>query len=169
MSRLDGLDAFIPANPRILILGSFPGTESLEKHEYYAKSSNRFWKLIGEVFYLGKLSTGNYNSKLAALNQPRIALWDVVASCERQGSLDSQIRQPTWNDIPQLLQKYGGVEKIILNGTKAADLFSKATKTWLNWNPNSPQTAQCLSTSPANQRYGPWETLIEDWRPHLLR
>ncbi len=169
MPRLDGLNAFIPANPRILILGSFPGTESLEKHEYYAKSSNRFWKLIGEVFALGELSTQNYNSKLAALKQPRIALWDVVASCERHGSLDSQIRNPVWNDIPQLLQEYGGVEKIILNGAKAAGLFTKATKTWPNWNPNSPQIAQCLSTSPANQRYGPWETLIEDWRPHLLR
>lgn len=169
MPRLDGLDAFIPANPRILILGSFPGTESLEKHEYYAKSSNRFWKLIGEVFGLGDLSIGNYTSKLAALNQPRIALWDVVASCERHGALDSQIRQPILNDIPQLLQEYGGVEKIILNGAKAAGLFTKATKTWPNWNPNSPQIAQCLSTSPANQRYGPWETLIEEWRPYLLR
>lgn len=166
MPRLDGLDAFIPANPRILILGSFPGTESLEKHEYYAKSSNRFWKLIGEVFGLGELSTQNYNSKLAALNQPRIALWDVVASCERKGALDSQIRNPVWNDIPQLLQEYGGVEKIILNGAKAAGMF---TKTWPNWNPNSLQIAQCLSTSPANQRYGPWERLIEDWRPYLLR
>jgi TDG/mug DNA glycosylase family protein len=169
MPRLDGLNAFIPANPRILILGSFPGTESLEKHEYYAKSSNRFWKLIGEVFGVGDLLTGNYNSKLAALNQPRIALWDVVASCERHGSLDSQIRNPVWNDIPQLLQEYGGVEKIILNGAKAAGLFTKATKTWPNWNPNSLQIAQCLSTSPANQRYGPWERLIEDWRPYLLR
>ena len=169
MPRLDGLDAFIPANPRILILGSFPGTESLEKHEYYAKSSNRFWKLIGDVFGLGELSTQNYNSKLAALKHTRIALWDVVASCERHGSLDSQIRNPVWNDIPQLLQEYGGVEKIILNGAKAAGLFTKATKTWPNWNPNSPQIAQCLSTSPANQRYGPWERLIEDWRPYLLR
>ena len=168
MPRLDGLDAFIPANPRILILGSFPGTESLEKHEYYAKSSNRFWKLIGEVFDLGDLSTQNYNLKLAALEIKRVALWDVVASCERQGSSDSKIRHPIWNDIPQLLQEYDGVEKIILNGTKAADLFAKAAKTWPNWDPNSLQTTQCLSTSAANQRYGSWERLIEGWRPHLL-
>ena len=167
MPRLEGLEAFIPMNPRILILGSFPGTESLEKHEYYAKSSNRFWNLIGEVFGLGELSTQNYNSKLAALKQTRIALWDVIASCERRGALDSNIRNPVWNDIPKFLQEYGGVEKIILNGTKAAEIFTKATKTWPNGYLNSPQIAQCLSTSPANQRYGPWETLIEVWRPCL--
>jgi len=167
MPRLEGLDAFIPANPRILILGSFPGTESLEKHEYYAKSSNRFWKLIGEVFGLGELSTGNYTSKIAALKHTRIALWDVVASCERHGSLDSKIRNPVWNDIPQFLLEHDDIKKIILNGSKAASLFAKATKTWPSWEANSCKTFSCLSTSPANQRYGPWEALIEDWRPRL--
>ena len=166
MPRMNGLDAIIPTKSRILILGSFPSPKSLEMREYYAKSSNRFWKLMGEVFEIKNLAESPYEYKLASLAKEGIALWDVIASCERDGASDSKIRAPLWNHIQEKIDRHNEVEKIILNGSTAARFFATAINTGPKWNP--PQQVQCLSTSAANQFYGPWDVLLADWRPHLL-
>jgi double-stranded uracil-DNA glycosylase len=168
MPRTNGLAAIIPPHPRILILGSFPGVESLTKQEYYANGTNRFWKLIGTIFAIESLTELPYMTKLTQFESSGIALWDVVTSCERKGSLDSRIRNPEWNDIPQVLAENPSIEKIFLNGSTASRLFSRAARNWTRFPAPAPLIFECLSTSAANQRYGPWDKLVEDWSQHLL-
>lgn len=167
MPRLSGLSAIIPSNPRILILGSFPSTKSLEEQQYYAKRSNRFWKLIGSACGAGDYTDRPYRDKLNLLEHARIALWDVVATCERQGASDSKIRNPKWNDISGLVAKHPNIKQIIINGSTAGNFYEIAVIDRSQWAAHSPLSVQCLSTSAANQRYGPWNKLVEDWMPYL--
>ena len=168
MPRLTGLAAVGPANARILILGSFPSAESLARQQYYAKRSNRFWKLIGTVYGENDFTGRPYADKLALLIRVRIALWDTAAACERPGSADSRIRQPAWNDIPGFLATHPDITRIILNGSTSARFFADAAKDWPQPSIGIPQAVQCLSTSAANQRWAPWERLRENWAAQLL-
>ena len=79
-------------NARVLILGSMPGAESLRQQQYYAFKHNAFWRIMGELY--GFPVETPYPERLAILKAHRIALWDVLAECERPGSLDSSIRAP---------------------------------------------------------------------------
>ena len=88
----------------ILILGSMPGVKSLEMCQYYAHPQNRFWKLMGKFCKTDNLQELNYQEKLRILLKNKIALWDVIQSCERNGSLDSNIQNETPNDIRNLLK-----------------------------------------------------------------
>ena len=81
----------------VLILGSMPGKESLKQHQYYAHPQNAFWKIMGEL--VGAHPDLPYPQRLHALTNARIALWDVLETCERQGSLDSDIQNETANDF----------------------------------------------------------------------
>ena len=102
------------ARARVLILGSMPGGESLRRQQYYAFGRNLFWKLTGELF--GFAPELPYAERLERLRDNRVALWDVLAGCERPGSLDSSIRAPEPNDIPGLLATCPGIQRICCNG-----------------------------------------------------
>lgn len=99
---------------RILILGSMPGAESLRKQQYYAFPHNAFWRIMGEIW--GFAPGLPYLDRLAALRHCGVALWDVLASCERTGSLDTAIARPVPNDIPGLLRRCPGIRIICCNG-----------------------------------------------------
>ncbi len=86
-----GLGPLIEQSSNILILGSFPGPLSLKKREYYAHPQNQFWQLLANV--LGQdCVLDNYKKKKALLAKFGIGLWDMVASCERSGAYDGNIK-----------------------------------------------------------------------------
>ncbi len=129
-------------NCRVLILGSMPSEKSLEKSEYYAHPQNRFRKVIAAVAESGY--DGSYAQFIENLAKLKIALWDVIGECEREGSSDAAIRDAEPNDITGLLNKYPNIRRVAVNGSKAADILAK----------NFPQIefTRLLSTSPLNAR-----------------
>ena len=111
------LEAYVPTSPRILILGTMPGKESLRLQQYYANRSNRFWKIIAKA--ADKPLPEDYSKRLKLLDQLHIALWDVYASAERKGSLDSNIKNGEQNDVQSLINSNPSIKKILFNGGKA--------------------------------------------------
>ena len=101
-SRLVGLPPVCDEHTRVIVLGSFPGAASLRAQAYYAHPHNLFWRLMGDVLGEADLPAKPYALRLACLLANGIGLWDVFASCERQGSLDSAIRQSVLNDFGRL-------------------------------------------------------------------
>lgn len=143
---------------KILILGSMPGVKSLEKQQYYAHPQNRFWKLIGLLCNYNNLSDLEYDNKLNILLNNKLALWDVIKSCERKGSMDSDILNESPNNFDLLLKKYPNIEKICFNGNKAYTSFKKYFPEFLlNYN-----YFVLPSTSPANARFH-IENLYDSW------
>jgi hypoxanthine-DNA glycosylase len=98
-----------------LILGSFPGVASLAATQYYAHPRNQFWKLVGAA--LGEpLHELTYDLRLEKLLQHGIGLWDVLAACEREGSLDSAIRHASPNDFDAFHTRFPRLRKVCFNG-----------------------------------------------------
>ena len=159
--RLTGLAPLGSPQPRLLILGTFPSPMSRQRQEYYGNPANRFWRLLSAVFGVADLTGGEYVDKIKLLAGQGIALWDVVASCEIVGASDNKIKNPVYNDIPAFLSQRPTIRRIILNGSTARRLFEKAFTLPVV------EVIGCLSTSPANQKYGAWPLLLVDWSPHL--
>lgn len=112
---LAGLAPVIDADVRILVLGSFPGAASLAAGKYYAHPRNQFWPLISAV--VGEdLASLAYDERLVRLLAHRFGLWDVLAGCEREGSLDSAIRKPAANDFERLRALCPELETVGFNG-----------------------------------------------------
>lgn len=112
------------ADARVLILGSMPGRRSLEENQYYALPQNAFWKIMGEL--VGAGTTVSYQERLRILKASGIALWDVLASCERsESSLDSRIRNETANDFETFFKKHPHITRVFFNGSKAEQSFKK--------------------------------------------
>lgn len=147
----------INENSEILILGSMPGIKSLEYQEYYAHPQNRFWKVIGKCCNFENLHELSYSNKLQILLDNKIALWDVIESCQRTGSLDSNIKSEKPNNITALLKKFH-IRKICLNGNKSYNAFKK-------YFPELLIKYNCIklpSTSPANAKFK-LEDLYVQW------
>lgn len=148
----------IDNNSKILILGSMPGVKSLEEQQYYAHPQNRFWKVVGAICGEPNLPEVDYGTKLKTLLDNKIALWDTIKSCKRNGSLDSNIQNETPNDIRKLLKKYPNIQTICLNGNKSYSAFKK-------YFPDLLEKYSCYkmpSTSPANARYS-LDVLVKEW------
>ncbi len=116
-THCESLAAYVPENPHILVLGTMPGKDSLRLQQYYANCGNRFWKIIAEA--AGKPLPTVYSDRLKLLDQLHIALWDVYGSAEREGSLDSNIKNGNPNDIRSLVELNPSIKKILFNGEKA--------------------------------------------------
>ena len=114
-----GLGPIGDARAQTLILGSFPSEASLAATEYYGHPRNHFWRLVGGVID-EPLYEMPYARRVERLQVHRLGVWDVIAHCERQGSLDSAIRAEVANDLAGLLQRWGQVARIAFNGGKAA-------------------------------------------------
>ena len=112
-------------NARLLILGSMPGEASLKANEYYAHPRNQFWSIINSLFASAPFP--DYTAKTQCLLQQRIALWDVMQSCIRPGSLDSAIEQTSIiaNDFNRFLLQHPAIKHIFFNGATAATTFNK--------------------------------------------
>ncbi|MCI3937105.1 DNA-deoxyinosine glycosylase [Chryseobacterium aahli] len=116
-NRIFSFPPFIDHQSEILILGSIPGVKSLEKQQYYAHPQNKFWKIIFELF--NEEFTEDYAKRITVLKKNHIAIWDVIDSCERKGSLDSEIKNEEANQIPELLEEYPNIQAIFCNGGKS--------------------------------------------------
>ena len=109
----------------VLILGSFPGRSSLEKREYYGHNNNGFWPIIGRL--LGFDPHLSYQARVQQLKANRIALWDVLTSCRRDGSLDASIQRDTMvvNDFEDFFENNRTIHTVLFNGSMAEAEFSK--------------------------------------------
>ncbi len=118
MTQLQGLPPIADANhSRILILGSFPSQSSLHAQQYYAHPRNQFWVVMEQLFGLARGDL--YSDRCRQLTEHRIALWDVIGRCQRQGSLDSKIRAPEANDFITFYRHYTKIEAVFWNGAAA--------------------------------------------------
>lgn len=112
---LRSFEPVLDARTRVLILGSMPGEASLAAGQYYAHPRNQFWRLLSQL--IGEdLVALPYARRLARLKAHRIGLWDVIAACERTGSLDSAIRNAQANDFAQLHRRCPALTRIGFNG-----------------------------------------------------
>lgn len=111
---------------RVIILGSIPGRESLRKNMYYGFNRNQFWRIIFDIF--NERIDEDYNKKIKFLLDRQIALWDVLESCNREGSLDSNIKDEKVNNFEVFFNKYRNIEHIFFNGTKTMNIFNKYYK-----------------------------------------
>jgi len=116
-NRISSFPPIIDQHSKILILGSIPGVKSLEKQQYYGHPQNKFWKIIFEL--LSEKFTDDYVDKINILKKHKIALWDVIDSCERKGSLDSEIKYEEANQIEALLDNHPNIQAIFCNGGKS--------------------------------------------------
>jgi hypoxanthine-DNA glycosylase len=165
-----GLPPLIAPNTRVLILGSFPGVKSLETQQYYGHPQNQFWKLVFSIIfrsfsatYWEEICAGSYEIRSNALLEHGIGYWDVYASCEREGSLDSAICNAQLNDLASLKRLCPKLQAIAHNGGES---YSHAKHT----------QALCLpvyklpSSSPANASWS-FERKLAAWQealtPHL--
>lgn len=121
--RIQSFQPLLSATPKVLILGTMPSVKSLEQQEYYGNKQNVFWKLLFAVFDV-PLSTV-YADKVKLIQNHHLALWDVLQSCERVGSLDSAIKAEYPNNIQQLLQDYPSIQLIVFSSQNAAKYFKK--------------------------------------------
>ena len=127
-STLSGLAPVIDADTRVLVLGSFPGAASLAAGQYYAHPRNQLWRLLSVVLD-DDLAALPYAERLPRLLAHRFGLWDVLAACEREGSLDSNIRKPAANDFERLRILCPRLETVGFNGQasgKFATQFAQA-------------------------------------------
>ena len=140
---------------RVLILGSFPSVKSRAQAFFYAHPQNRFWKMLSMI--LGKNLPETIEEKLRFLLENKIALWDVIASCEINGSSDSSIRNASPNNI-EIILRSADINLIIANGQTAKKYYDKFLRSVIR------RDALCLpSTSPANARLS-LENLINEWQ-----
>lgn len=161
------IESFAPlARPDayLLILGSMPGVASLRAEQYYAHPQNLFWKFMGEI--LGFDPALPYAQRIDYLQQAGIAVWDVLASCQRPGSLDADIHAASAqaNDFASFLAAHPGIKRICFNGTTAEAMFRRHALPQLAH--YAIETLRLPSTSPANASI-PRSQKLEAWRQGL--
>jgi hypoxanthine-DNA glycosylase len=163
---LIGFPPIVGGRPRVLVLGSLPGRKSLEMGQYYAQPQNGFWRIMGALFDAGPSLP--YPERLERLVARRLAVWDVLAAGEREGSLDSAIvpSSVVVNDFGTFLASYADIGLICFNGAKAAELYRRRVLPAL-----APQFAALPSrvlpsTSPANASV-PFAMKLASWSAAL--
>ncbi|WP_316634989.1 DNA-deoxyinosine glycosylase [uncultured Flavobacterium sp.] len=139
----------------ILILGTMPGTKSLEINQYYGHNQNNFWKFMFTI--LQEDFSTDYETKKALLQKNNIALWDVLQYCDRVGSLDSAIKNEIANDFETFLSQHSNIKTILFNGQKAAAFFKKYVHLKKSY-----QLITLPSTSPANAGKT-FQSKLDEW------
>nr|WP_286206613.1 DNA-deoxyinosine glycosylase [Thauera linaloolentis] len=157
--------SFAPAartDARVLVLGSMPGAASLAAAQYYAHPRNAFWPIMGALFGAGPALP--YAERLARLNAAGVALWDVIAACERSGSLDSAITPASIeaNDFARLFRESPAIGHVFFNGTTAETSFRRHVLNRVAL-PSGLQFTRLPSTSPAHAALGP-EAKLAAWQ-----
>lgn len=124
--RILGFEPVWRSDARVLILGSMPSVQSLEQSFYYAHPRNIFWPMLAEI--LNEAPPESVPEKKEMLIRHRIALWDSVHSCEREGSLDSDIRAAQPNDFEFLYRRCPQIASVLFNGAAAQKLYPRSAE-----------------------------------------
>lgn len=162
--RVASFDPVAAPDARVLVLGSMPGVRSLQAGEYYAHPRNSFWRIMAQL--LGFDAGAPYEERLRALQHSGIALWDVLHSCERSGSLDTAIdaASATPNDFAGFLRQHPRIDTLCFNGAAAERYFNQRVA------PLEPRRAlrrlRLPSSSPAHAAL-PFEAKLQAWRAGL--
>ena len=152
------MSPIIDERARVLILGSFPSEASLAAAQYYAHERNQFWRILAAV--IGQpLAAMDYAARREAVKAAGIAIWDVYATCERDGSLDSAIRNARPNDFARLRESAVALRRVCFNGQTAGRFATPLTE--LRY-----ETLILPSTSPANASWS-FERKLAAWREAL--
>jgi len=167
MTRIRGFPPISEPGARILILGSMPSRESLARYRYYAHPRNAFWPILTSLLDLAQAS---YDEQAAQLAREGIAVWDVLKSCVRPGSLDSAIEEGTVevNDFPGFFRAHPQVSRLFFNGAKAESLYLKHVLTTLDPRHARLPRFRLPSTSPANagmtveEKRDAWRVILKD-------
>nr|WP_156288743.1 DNA-deoxyinosine glycosylase [Oceanobacillus salinisoli] len=153
----------LPEHPKVLILGSMPSVQSLEKQQYYGNPRNHFWPILFELFGVEEIK--EYDKRIEFAKQHGIALWDTIAACYREGSLDASISDEEPNDILGIVKNYPTLRLIACNGTKAYETFQK------NFDTKELEQVHVMkmpSTSPIPGRYTKtFAEKVQAWREIL--
>lgn len=155
-----GFPPLVAGGARVLILGSMPGVASLERQQYYGQPRNAFWPIMGELFGAGPELA--YAQRTARLTAAGVAVWDVIASCVRPGSLDSAIEMASVavNDFERFFRDYPAVRTVCFNGRKAEQVFRRRVEPGLL---HDLQYVSLPSTSPALASMG-FAVKLRQWR-----
>ena len=147
---------------RILILGSLPSQLSLKKQEYYGNPQNAFWRVMGELFSAGP--DQSYTKRANTLRQNSIAVWDVLRSSVRPGSMDADIEMSTAtpNDFPAFFDAHQSIELVCFNGKKARELYERLVAPQLSGNIGQLEYKSMPSTSPAYASMS-FEEKVRQW------
>jgi len=154
-AALEGLAPLFDANTRLIVLGSFPGAASLQAQQYYGHPRNHFWPILSALWKLD-LKSAAYAERLDAARAHGLGIWDVYASCEREGSLDSAIENARLNDLASLKQRAPKLEAIAHNGGESARAMRHTRALGL-------PVHKLPSTSPANASWS-FERKLAAWR-----
>lgn len=157
-SPLTALPPLVSSQTKLLILGSFPGVASLKAQQYYGHPQNHFWRILQAIWPSGHLDmrAASYQNRSEWLLSKQLGVWDVYAACEREGSLDSNIRNAVLNDFSLLKELCPGLQAIAHNGGES---FRHAKHTMLLGLP----VYKLPSTSPANASWS-FERKLAAWR-----
>ena len=147
MARIRSFPPIAGADAHTLILGTMPGVASLTAGQYYAHSRNGFWTILGRL--LGFDAQLDYAARVQRLITAGIAVWDVLQSCERRGSLDARIQEAVANDFKEFFGCHSGVVRVCFNGATAQALFRRHVVPTLDDAPRR-SYVRLPSTSPAN-------------------
>ena len=165
MSDNVGFPAIANKDAKILILGSMPGVKSLEEKHYYAHPRNAFWPIICRL--LKARADLSYAEKIQLLKSNHIAVWDVLKSCYRQGSLDSSIDQSSIviNDFNSFLRSHKNIEHVFFNGSEAERLFNRhalpvTTEMPLKYD-RLPSTSPAHAAMNIENKYQAWKIILK--------
>ena len=151
-------------NAEILILGSMPGQASLAAEQYYAHPQNAFWRILAELLQFDAACA--YEMKVQSLKTARIALWDVLRSCKREGSLDAMIERDAQiaNDFRTFFRAHKKITQVFFNGAKAEACFERHVLRQIDG--GAARYTRLPSTSPANaslsfsQKLAAWRVIL---------
>jgi hypoxanthine-DNA glycosylase len=157
---LRGLEPLVSASTRVLILGSFPGARSLQVQQYYGHPQNQFWRILEAIWPDSprEICVASYENRSAWLLEHCLGVWDVYASCERNGSLDSAIRNALPNNIAAL-----HLPQLAAVAHNGAESFKHAHHTRALGVP----VYKLPSTSPANASWS-FERKLAAWREVMV-
>lgn len=170
MAHVHSFAPIADKNAEVLVLGSMPGEASLLAGQYYAHPQNQFWRIMSELLQFDIASA--YPRRVRALKSARIALWDVLGSCVRAGSLDAMMETDTEvsNNLQSFLRAHSGITRVFFNGRKAEACFKRHIVAKVDLG-----SITCMglpSTSPANAsmsydgKLQAWRTVVEPALSH---
>jgi hypoxanthine-DNA glycosylase len=145
-----GFPPIAAPDARVLVLGSMPSVASLGKQQYYGHPQNAFWPIMGRLFGAGPEL--RYEDRMRILRERRVAVWDVLRQCHREGSLDTAIRAETEmpNDFARFFQEHPQITRVFFNGQKAETAFRRHVLRQLACLDRELKFSRLPSTSPAH-------------------